>query len=299
MSAIHQLAHLFLRDGCVQRWPQIDDRARDLALAACGIGCDHLDGEELVAIIDDTQREGVFTGAVITSRRYAWRNMTAGGQVLWADLASVRAEKGVLITKQRCVLLRGEVVVVPPTSADTTAFFDAVVRLPAAARVGSAHRLPRGRMSAQRTISDLSAKYGRGQHFGTWVSACAPSQLTRAFELLLGTPFATGAHGEHQVCDFELSSAWQALMHLDATKVHRDTLHAAGYARKLEWLRVVVKPLWPGSAFTVHGLQAGAPALPLCNCNPALLTLVHAELLRIESQLLAAPRSRPSAPAHV
>lgn len=299
MSAIHPLAQIFLRDRAVHHGPEIDPRRRDQALAACAVGCDHLEGEELVAIIDDTRRAGVFTGAVITSRRYAWRNMSERGELRWEDLAHVEIERGVLLTCQRCVLAGGETVRVPPTSADTTRLFNAIVKLSRSDRITGARSPSSSRHAARDALFARQTQHGRGQHFGAWLSPAAPNDLARAFAILLGAPTGAGAHGEHSVCDFVVSDAWLDHVGLDASPVSLRTMQAAGYAQRVSGLRVVAKPLWPGCAFSVFGLLRDAPASSLSAMNPALLAALFTELAHIEKQLASAPPAeRPSAPAH-
>lgn len=297
MSAVHQLAHLFLRDPSVHRWPEIEASRRDQAIAACGAGCDHLEGEELVAVIDETKRADVFVGAVITSRRYAWRNMSGRGEIHWSDLSHVVVERDPLTSTPWCTRFDGSTVRVPCTSASTCAFFEAVVRLRGEERAVSIHPLPAGRTKARRVLLSRAREHGRGQHRGAWLSSSAPNELARGFAMLFGPPVSSGASGEHYVCDFALSSSWQRIGAIDASPRH-DLVHRGGYARRIERLRVVVTPIWPGSTFGVHGIIDGEPAAPLSMQNPTLLAAASSELLRVEGRMFATvPPSRTSAPA--
>lgn len=269
-----------------------------MALAACGVGCDHLEGEELVAVLDDSKQTGVFVGAVITSRRYAWRNMTDRGGVRWADLSHVTIDRSPLATSVRCFVIGGEVVRVPPTTANVGALFEAVLQLSGVDRAMSIRPLPHGRTAAQEMVLERAQSSGRGQHFGSWLSPAPPTDLARALAILLGPPVSAGTHGDHHVCDFALSPSWQRIAHVEAPQPQLEMLHRAGYAHPMHGVRVVTKPLWPGSTFTLHGLQPHAPAVPLEDKHPALLAHIFAELGRVEERLFQAmPPERASAPA--
>jgi hypothetical protein len=120
---LHELASTLLNHDNVHHHGVLESSRRDMAIAACGVGCDHLDGERIVAVIDDTPRQHVFVGAVITDRRYAWRNLGGLGSVLWSDVESVRVRDGLLIKEQVFKLCDGNRVRVPSNSVDLSAFF--------------------------------------------------------------------------------------------------------------------------------------------------------------------------------
>ncbi len=300
MTAVHHLAFSLLCGPTVHHWPSITPALRARCLAACGVGCDHLEGEELVALIDDTRAEGVIVGAVVTSRRYCYRNMTGAGEVHWSDLAAVTAEPDALVTAHLCTLHGGKQVRLPPTSTNTTDFFDAVLSLRGEARALSVRPLPHERDKARRALMERSQRFGRGQHRGSWLSPCAPDQLARALAILLGPPLATGAHGQHLVCDFTLPEHWRHLGVVSGPEAQRNTIIAAGYGRAFERIRLIVNPSGPGSSFSLNGILDGTPALPLSNANPVLLGALFTDLLNVEDQILdAAPPPRPSPPAFV
>ena len=79
-STVADLARAHLAGEAVLH-DRLDTALRDRAIASLGVGCDHTAGEQLLAVIDDSVHPHVFLGAILTDRRYAWRNMQSSGSI--------------------------------------------------------------------------------------------------------------------------------------------------------------------------------------------------------------------------
>lgn len=109
---------------------QLDADLRDRAIASLGVGCDHTAGEQLLAVIDDSVHPHVFLGAIVTDRRYAWRNMQSNGSIGWEDVERVEVTEGLLVAQQHCVTYDGARRTIPPAGVDLTPFFRALGQIP-------------------------------------------------------------------------------------------------------------------------------------------------------------------------
>ncbi|MCA9624547.1 MAG: hypothetical protein KC731_36235 [Myxococcales bacterium] len=129
-SLIRRLARAHLAGGGVHHARDVNPDLRDQAIASMGQGCDHTAGEQLVAVLDDRIHHGPFLGALVTDRRYAWRNMQGQGSVAWADVERIDVLDSLLVEQQHCELVDGTRLRIPPTGVDLTPFFRALAALP-------------------------------------------------------------------------------------------------------------------------------------------------------------------------
>jgi len=122
-------AHLW---GRAVHWLEdgLDPDLRDRAIASLAVGCDHTAGEQLLAVIDDSVHPQVFLGAILTDRRYAWRNMLSSGSIRWEDVERVEVTEGLLIAQQHCVRYDGTRCTIPPAGVDLAPFFGALSQIP-------------------------------------------------------------------------------------------------------------------------------------------------------------------------
>ena len=130
---------------------------RHFAIASCGAGCDHLEGEQLLAIVDDTPVRGVFVGALISDRRYIWRNMAGAGSLCWSDVAAVDIREGILTKRQQFTRFDGSTFRVPAGRTDLSAFFQAVCGAPPSLRCQE----PRPLSEPPQTSEQLAAAHSR------------------------------------------------------------------------------------------------------------------------------------------
>ncbi|MEQ9322608.1 MAG: hypothetical protein RIF41_25810 [Polyangiaceae bacterium] len=149
-STVADLARAHLAGEAVLH-DRLDTALRDRAIASLGVGCDHTAGEQLLAVIDDSVHPHVFLGAILTDRRYAWRNMQSSGSIEWEDVERVEVTEGLLVAQQHCVLHDGTRRTVPPAGADLSPFFRALSQIPRGRRSTppaplsqSSHRDPTG-----------------------------------------------------------------------------------------------------------------------------------------------------------
>jgi hypothetical protein len=262
-----------------------------LAIAACGRGCDHLDGERLVAVIDEAPRRGVFVGALLTDRRYAWRNLSGRGSVAWADIESVSSRQGVLVAEQHLVLHDGSSVRIPALRADLTPLFEALAASPWSERCpqlrpltmpppeGEAHAChdPRHRMmyalvwsmhahDGDSPISrDLcervsllhrTSHQGRGGRDGWWLSPLAPIDLLHALDSMLSPTAKHGIDAGHRWAEYDLPADWCRDAAIEAPAMVRRTMAAAGQGRDVTRVRITMQPAPAGAAFVVQGLES-------------------------------------------
>jgi hypothetical protein len=133
-SCVRHLAGQHLRGDGVHAVEDLAPILRDRAIAAVGLGCDHASGEQIVAVIDDSIHPQVFLGALITDRRYAWRNMQGRGVIRWDEVERIEVSEGLLVARQLCVMRDGRRMQVPPAGIDLGGFFHALSEVPPASR---------------------------------------------------------------------------------------------------------------------------------------------------------------------
>ncbi len=325
LSYVHELAEAHLRGPGVHPREAIDARRRDLAIAACGLGPDHLDGEHVVAVIDDTPRRHVFVGATISDRRYAWRTMAGAGAIDWSDVESLEVREGTLLREQVFRLFDRQVRV-PATRADLTPFFRALCERPLAERCqpprpltepppgddfpasaraftcsDPTHRVlyqlvwelherdgqsPLSRDLCRRvSLLHRTTHEGRGMRDGGWLSPLAPTDLLCALDQALGAS-AHGIDDGLRWADYTLPAAWCDDARLGANGMQQRTLREAGYGQPLERIRVTVQPAAAGSGFAVRGFVDGRLDKTLSWQNPVLLADLFGALVPVERRAL-------------
>jgi hypothetical protein len=263
----------------------------------------------------------VFVGALLTDRRFAWRNLTGRGSVAWADIERVSSREGVLVSAPRLRLHDGSSVRVPALRVDVTTLFEALAASPWSERcpqsrpltmpppAGAAHACadPRHRMMFALVWSmharegdgpisrDLCERVsllhrtsheGRGSRDGWWLSPLAPIDLLHALDNMLSSTAKHGIDGGHRWAEYDLPSSCREGAAIDAPALVRRTMAAAGQGRDLNRVRITVQPAPAGTAFVVQGVEPRGALACLSQQNPHLLARVLLALIEVERRAL-------------
>jgi hypothetical protein len=222
----------------VALFPNIAPLTRDLAIASLGTGCNHLIGEQLIAVVLPCQGlDDSFAGGMVTDDLLRWVGTTTERKffsIKWRDLRSVHVKKNLLLGPEVSVqFLDGAAMSLPQVYEDVIGLGAEVARVP-----------PEHRAIAPQPLAQPTAQDPAGAH-GALANAIARDPRHEILQHLLVAQVRAGA----------ISIADAPLLAARASLLHRNAFLGRGSPQPGSFLC----PLGPADAVAALARTLGAP----------------------------------------